>query len=1009
MRQMYKLMKHVNLIFFERACRFRSGESRSNSAFGLARTILVALAALSCLSHPRPAYAVDSFFTDNVGIGITAPLASLHIATTTPSKPALFVDKATGRVGIGTTGPGNLLSIQGPSNTNPLAVVDGSGNVRLVLGTGSDGAGLMAFYNSSGDNVVSFTAGGKSYFNTGGNVGIGTTTPAGRLEVAGTASGRPSLYVTSTGNVGIGTTDPGTYSLYVAGDTYIGGVTVTGGTLSFGGDLNMQGHKVVNTSNVGIGTSLPGDAALAVLAGNVGIGTTSPTAKLQVISGIDPIFYFGSSTSSGLYGKDNYLRSSAAGTMYFDHNTVGQDFNFRTSYSSALDTTPLVLKASGYVGIGTTAPGALLDIRNTVTTTYDPAVVNTSGNFLLTLYNTSSAAQRNTGLRLLQGAAGETYINAVQDIDGRAALAFGTRNASDSYAERVRITAAGNLGIGTTGPARNLAVYSASSPTIQVVNSTTGSTAADGGYIQMNSSNLLVGNQESGDINFFVDNGAKNLWLKSTTGNFLVEGNVGIGTTSPSAKLHLYDTSNQIETIIQSATSNKYTLLSMGNTTSIMYLGTNGASGGSLVDITNISDNASYFGSRTNHSTQLISNNSVRMTIDNTGNVGIGTTNPGNYKLNVNGPAFIGGLLVANGGLDNLTTLTVTGNTYLATTSGNVGIGTASPGATLDVISAANDPIFRFGNSTSSALYGKANYLRSSAAGAMYFDHATVGQDFIFRTSYSSSLDTSPLVMKASGNVGIGTAIPVGLLEVGDTTGIGTPAFIVKSSTGSVGIGTTSPGAKLAVNGPETNIVQIRDSTNNVGVFAQGYSGYMQILGHNGTTYNALSISTSNSPAIYIPSNSGNVGIGTASPVALLHTSLAASGHAPMLYSANLWPQFPRTLQNVSASITTNDTTVATGPVIGINLENSSTTDNTYSPLITFSRHSASGGYNTTFASIGGIATGSGGDTNWISGDLVFGTTNSVGPVERMRIKSDGNVGIGTASPGLYAGCQRYP
>ena len=121
-----------------------------------------------------------------------------------------------------------------------------------------------------------------------------------------------------------------------------------------------------------------------------------------------------------------------------------------------------------------------------------------------------------------------------------------------------------------------------------------------------------------------------------------------------------------------------------------------------------------------------------------------------------------------------------------------------------------------------------------------------------------------------------------------------------------------------------------------------------------------------------------------------------------MLYSNGTWPQFPRTLQNVSATITTGGATVGTGPVIGINFENNSATDNTYSPLITFSRKSASGNYNPIYASIGGIATGNGGDVNWTAGDLVFGTslaTSGNGPMERMRVTGAGNVGIGTASP----------
>ena len=53
---------------------------------------------------------------------------------------------------------------------------------------------------------------------------------------------------------------------------------------------------------------------------------------------------------------NNYIRFKPAGAAYIDHNTVGQDINFRTSVSSSLDTTPVIIKAGGSVGLGVT-PG----------------------------------------------------------------------------------------------------------------------------------------------------------------------------------------------------------------------------------------------------------------------------------------------------------------------------------------------------------------------------------------------------------------------------------------------------------------------------------------------------------------------------------------------------------------------------------------------------------------------------------------------------------------------------
>jgi len=87
----------------------------------------------------------------------------------------------------------------------------------------------------------------------------------------------------------------------------------------------------------------------------VGVGTASPASLLHVAGNIR--------TSSGAnYAQfaNNFLRSNASGSFFYDNATVGQSNEFRTSVSSSLDTTALTLTASGILALrnaGTSATG----------------------------------------------------------------------------------------------------------------------------------------------------------------------------------------------------------------------------------------------------------------------------------------------------------------------------------------------------------------------------------------------------------------------------------------------------------------------------------------------------------------------------------------------------------------------------------------------------------------------------------------------------------------------------
>jgi hypothetical protein len=193
------------------------------------------------------------------------------------------------------------------------------------------------------------------------------------------------------------------------------------------------------------------------------------------------------------------------------------------------------------------------------------------------------------------------------------------------------------------------------------------------------------------------------LGVLAGTNNVTFPGSVGIGTSSPSSygKFAVVGSTTQTSAFVAGGT-NAFSLIYATSTSGTMYLGVNGTAAGSPIDIGGISDNATYFGSRTNTVTQLVSNNTVRATIDTSGNVGIGTSSPvsnAGYKAitisdTTGGQIFwkdTNTSVTGYAGVDN-------GIAYLATetnhplifrtnnaekvridTSGNLGIGTSSP------------------------------------------------------------------------------------------------------------------------------------------------------------------------------------------------------------------------------------------------------------------------------------------------------------------------------------------
>ena len=251
-----------------------------------------------------------------------------------------------------------------------------------------------------------------------GNVGIGTSSPSSKLEVNGTIT------------IGTGT---GTYQAGVLGfsDTNFGfiyrppraGAIAAHSFQTFNGTRILE---VTESGNVGIGTSIP--SAKLHIATSASAGTTQEMIELQSLSGADNVnLRIGGTVYTG------------ANQAHIDFNlNAGTNFNsFMTFGTSAGAGTVerMRIDSSGNVGIGTSSPGSL------------GKLVVVGGNIVANGGGIADPEFR------LSGAAGGVTRNYAFGTDGSQRLYWYDYTAS---AYRMVINSSGNVGIGTASPSQKL-------------------------------------------------------------------------------------------------------------------------------------------------------------------------------------------------------------------------------------------------------------------------------------------------------------------------------------------------------------------------------------------------------------------------------------------------------------------------------------------------------------------------------------------------------------------------
>ena len=229
-----------------------------------------------------------------------------------------------------------------------------SGIAQTVTGSGTSG-NVPVFTGTS-------TLGNSPIAVSGGNVGIGTTSPTAILDING-GEGAPA----SSGAMDTG--------IIIAKST--GGVAMNVGVVDTGNPITGYGWlsaAYVNSANVTENFSLQPNG------GNVGIGTTLPYAKLDIWAGSEG--QTGPVTALMLEGPNLPANSNSAQDMSWSFHSAGSS-RIRAYRGSSYDTylqfltnsagqgsdSPQVrmhIDQSGNVGIGTTSPGAVLEVNGNV-------------------------------------------------------------------------------------------------------------------------------------------------------------------------------------------------------------------------------------------------------------------------------------------------------------------------------------------------------------------------------------------------------------------------------------------------------------------------------------------------------------------------------------------------------------------------------------------------------------------------------------------------------------------
>lgn len=380
----------------------------------------------------------------NVGIGTATPNPSAKLEITATNQGVLIPRVAlTSTTDATTITNGNVTSLLVYNTATISDITPGfyywTGTLWQRMGVQND-----ADWYAVGGTQAPTTINSDIY--TEGNVGIGTTTPLTRLQIGNSGGGsyRPWM----------------TYGTFYAEDSdglYVGlkdeGADREDAVIAWGDNPTLDNLRFLfNTS----GQTTTAEYMRITGVGNVGIGTTAPSQKLEVIGGTRLENSLGSTFWTERFDSDFDIIQSNTSTkraLSIHPGAAGSDplavyWYDGTAHQPSLHT----LNTNGFVGIKTLTPTSALTVNGTV----EVRKVGLTSSIYFTSLTTDAGYIKHT----VNNNAAEMRFVVSDDVDANSPIdyfSFGGETGS-VFTEIMRINGARNVGIGTTAPAQRLHV-----------------------------------------------------------------------------------------------------------------------------------------------------------------------------------------------------------------------------------------------------------------------------------------------------------------------------------------------------------------------------------------------------------------------------------------------------------------------------------------------------------------------------------------------------------------------